>query len=258
MTNYDLTDLPAGYDRARDHGPEMLDLWMRTIARHVEESSIRRVLDLGSGTGRFSQVLAARFDAEVIGLDPSSRMLQVAREKLRDPRVRYEAGRAEAIPLDAGSVDLIFISMALHHFTDPPLAARECRRVLSDHGSVVVRTGTREQIPSYPYVPFFVSSRRLLEETLPGSNDVLALFASAGLHRVASEIVMQTIAPDWMSYADKLAAGGDSILAQLSQREFEDGIASARRYAVTESRRPVVEPVDLFVFSAGAPFVAAR
>jgi ubiquinone/menaquinone biosynthesis C-methylase UbiE len=39
------------------------------------------VLDLGCGTGRFSEALAAQFDAHVIGLDPSLKMLQVAREK---------------------------------------------------------------------------------------------------------------------------------------------------------------------------------
>ena len=252
MTDYDATNLAAGYDRARDHGPEVLDLWMRIVARRVEGRPVRRILDLGCGTGRFSRGLASQFNAEVIGLDPSSKMLQVAREKQRDPRVQYELGRAEAIPLAAASVDLIFMSMSLHHFTDQTLAALECRRVLSDHGAVVVRTGTREQISSYPYVPCFPSTRPLLEEILPGSNDVTGLFSSAGLHPVAAEIVLQTIAPDWMAYADKLEAGGDSVLARLSQDEFEAGLAAVRRYAAIEARQPVVEPIDLFVFAADA------
>jgi ubiquinone/menaquinone biosynthesis C-methylase UbiE len=257
MTDYDLTNLPAGYDRARDHGPEILDLWMRTVARHVEERPVRRILDLGCGTGRFSHGLASQFNAEVIGLDPSAKMLKVAREKQRDPRVHYELGRAEAIPLASASVDLIFMSMSLHHFTDRTVAALECRRVLSGHGAVVVRTGNREQIPSYPYVPFFPSSRPLLEEILPGSNDVLALFATVGLHPVAAEIVLQTIAPDWMAYADKLAAGGDSVLAKMNQDEFEAGLAAVRRHAAIEDPQPVVEPIDLFVLSADAPLARA-
>src|SRR5688572_32670683 len=74
MTDYDQTDIPAGYDRARDHGPEVLDLWMHTIATHLEGHSISHILDLGCGTGRFSEALAARFNAEVIGLDPSQKM----------------------------------------------------------------------------------------------------------------------------------------------------------------------------------------
>ncbi|MES2176744.1 MAG: hypothetical protein V4550_02675 [Gemmatimonadota bacterium] len=57
MTDYDRTDIPTGYDRARDHGPEVLDLWMRTIAAHVEGRSITRILDLGCGTGRGGEAL---------------------------------------------------------------------------------------------------------------------------------------------------------------------------------------------------------
>jgi ubiquinone/menaquinone biosynthesis C-methylase UbiE len=167
MTDYDVTNLPAGYDRARDHGPEVLDLWMRTVAKHVERP-VRRILDLGCGTGRFSHCLASQFNAEVIGLDPSSKMLQVARAKQGDPRVHYELGRAEAVPLANASVDLIFVSMSLHHFTDRTLAALECRRVLSDHGTVVVRTGTREQIQHIRTCRFFYrpdhSSRRSCPE----------------------------------------------------------------------------------------------
>jgi ubiquinone/menaquinone biosynthesis C-methylase UbiE len=249
MTDYDLTDIPAVYDRGRDHGPKVLDLWMRTVAAHVDGRSVARVLDLGCGTGRFSEGLAAEFNAEVIGLDPSFKMLRAARAKHRDPRVHYQLGRAEAMPLARGSVDLIFLSMSMHHFTDRVGAARECRRVLSDEGIVVVRTGTREQIPSYPYVPFFPSSRGLLETVLPASAEVSALFAVAELQCLASHIVQQTIAPDWTAYAEKLAAGGDSILAQLSRGDFEAGLGAIRRYAATDGRRPVVEAIDLFVFT---------
>src|SRR5262252_1165643 len=182
MTDYDLTAIPDGYDRARDHGPEVLDLWMRTVAEYVDDHAVTRILDLGCGTGRFSEGLAARFDGDVIGLDPSVKMLQLARKKQHDPRVHYALGRAESIPLQPESVDLVFISMSLHHFGDRTAAARECRRVLSQTGSVVLRTVTRERIPSYPYVPFFASSRRLLEEVLPTSGDIQAAFAAAGLH----------------------------------------------------------------------------
>jgi len=128
--DYDATDIAASYDRGRDHGPEFLNLWMNVVSSYVQNQRIKTVLDLGCGTGRFTEGLAVCFDAEVVGLDPSSKMLAQARAKQRDPRVRYELGRAESIPLPNESVDLIFISMVLHHFNDPSTAVRECRRVL--------------------------------------------------------------------------------------------------------------------------------
>jgi ubiquinone/menaquinone biosynthesis C-methylase UbiE len=238
MSDYDLTDIPAGYDRARDHGPEVLDLWMRTVAEHVDRQATTRIVDLGCGTGRFSEGLAAQFNADVIGLDPSVKMLRLARKKQRDPRVHYTLGRAEAIPLPPESVDLIFLSMSLHHFADRSVAAHECHRVLSQKGRVAIRTGTRDRISSYPCIPFFPSSRRLHEEILQESRDIQADFAAAGLHTVASKIVTQTIAPDWTAYADKLAAGADSVLARLSPEEFEAGLTAVRRYAEAEGQRP--------------------
>src|SRR5688572_30538305 len=72
--DYDSTDIPAGYDRAREHGPEMLELWMNHVGRYLRQSRQPTILDLGCGTGRFADALATHFDATVIGLDPSRKM----------------------------------------------------------------------------------------------------------------------------------------------------------------------------------------
>ena len=248
MTDYDKIDIPAGYDRARDHGPEVLDLWMHTIATHLEGHSISRIVDLGCGTGRFSEALAAQFNSDVIGLDSSQKMLELARKKQRDARVQYQLCSAEAMPLQSESVDLVFMSMSLHHFADMTVAARECRRVLRSNGRVVIRTASREQINSYPYVPFIPPTRPILEHVLPSGAEIRDTFAAAGLHVIASQIITQTIAPDWTAYAEKLAAGGDSVLAKLSQQDFDDGLAAVKRHADTAGgRQAVVEPIDLFV-----------
>src|SRR5258707_14722779 len=95
--DYDATDIASNYDRGRDHGPEFLDLWMDVVASHVKDQTIKTILDLGCGTGRFTEALRARFDADVIGIDPSKKMLEQARGKEPAGRVRCEAGRAESI-----------------------------------------------------------------------------------------------------------------------------------------------------------------
>src|SRR5689334_5613929 len=104
--DYDLTDIPIVYDRARDHGPAVLQLWMNFVAAAAADQRLNTILDLGCGTGRFSEALAAHFDADVIGIDPSQKMLDQAQRKLHDRRVRYQHGSAEAIPLADASVDL--------------------------------------------------------------------------------------------------------------------------------------------------------
>jgi len=175
MTDYDNTDIPSVYDRARDHGPVVSDLWMRMVAEAVGNNTVSC------------------------------------------------------------------------HFADRAAAARECQRVLSPNGTVAIRTATAEQIASYPCTPFFPPSVALMEETLPGRADVRGMFAAAKLSVVDWKLVAQTIAPDWSVYAEKLAAGGDSILARLSTADFEDGLAAVRRYASTGGREPVAELIDFFI-----------
>jgi SAM-dependent methyltransferase len=245
--DYDLTNIPAGYDRGRDHGPEVLDLWMDVIESHVDGGPFRTILDLGCGTGRFCEGLASRFRAHVVGVDPSEKMLDQARRKRQGVGVHYERGTAEAIPLVDGAVDMIFMSMSFHHFRDPEQAARECRRVLRADGSVVVRAATREQIPSYPYVPFFPGTRSMLEDLLPDRPRLCAVFETAGFRCVEWQIVTQAIAPSWAAYADKLSAGGDSVLARLTEEELASGLDAVRRHRDGPGR-PVVEPIDVLFF----------
>jgi len=170
---------------------------MRVIESHIGRRSVGTILDLGGGTERFADCLANRFGACVVGVDPSEKMLDQARRKPRRSLVYYQRGTAEAIPLVSQSVDMIFMSMTFHHFRDPGAAARECCRVLRVDGTIVARTGTHEQIPSYPYVPFFPSTRRMLEELLPDRARLRAVFEKAGLLCVESHVVMQTIAQTW-------------------------------------------------------------
>lgn len=113
----------------------------------------------------------------------------------------------------------------------------------------MVRTGTREQIPSYPYVPFFPQTLPILEDVLPTTTRLIRVFESAGLHCITSTVVTQSIAPDWKAYADKLEAGGDSVLARLSDGELATGIKAVRDHA---GSGPIIEPIDVLFFRSTA------
>ncbi len=254
--DYDSTTIPAGYDSARSHSPEVLDLWMNTIGSCVGHGIISVVLDLGCGTGRFSQALARHFAAEVVGIDPSARMLEQARAKPHSSRIRYAIGRGEEIPLPTGSVDLVFMSMVFHHFENAALVARECGRVLRDGGLVFLRAGTLEQVLSYPYTPFFPGSLPIMERTLVANHVVRDTFESAGLRTIKVGILVQQVATNYAAYADRIAAGGDSILAQLDPPEFEAGLKALRAHAVRVDPMSVTEPIDFFAFAGSTKSLA--
>ena len=245
--DYDRTNIPEAYKRSRHHGPAFLQQWMDVVAR-VAPAEVRDILDLGCGTGRFSESLATRFDANLIGIDPSMKMLSQAAEGRTTPRVNFVMGLAESIPLRANSVDVVFVSMVFHHFRNPQAVAEECRRVLRHGGRVCLRTASIDQIELYAYVPFFPASRPLLEQRLPRLAFQREVFEAAAFQTISYEVVTQEIAPDLSAYADKLAAKGDSIIASLDDDDFEAGMHAVRHAAASSESRPVSEPIDFFVF----------
>lgn len=96
----------------------------------LELESSAHVLDLAAGTGRLTRELARRF-ARVIAVEPDERM----RALIADGEIL--AGSAEAIPLDDGSVEAVFVGEAFQWF-DARAALAEIARVLRSRGGLAV------------------------------------------------------------------------------------------------------------------------
>jgi len=196
--NYDKTEIPTTYDEARTLAPETVRLWQDLLSVHIDRAEISLVIDVGCGTGRFSELLAAHFGVPVIGIDPSLRMVDQARRKPRIGRVVYSQGSAEALPLRDGCADLVFMSMVYHHLTDPIAVARECHRVLRQGGYTCIRNGTRET--DFPHRHFFPALRGLIDSDLPSRRDIESVFETGGFTPVEHQVVTQVTATDWPSF----------------------------------------------------------
>ena len=117
--DYDESAIAGIYDEARALTPERLRQWRDVLAMDIDCSRISAIVDLGCGTGRFTQLLATHFQAGVIGIDPSRKMIERARQKRIAGNVVFRRVSAEALPLEDCSVDLVFLSQVYHHLTDP-------------------------------------------------------------------------------------------------------------------------------------------
>ena len=247
----DQSGIATTYDDARALTPARRRRWQRLLSAHVDRTAVSLVVDLGCGTGRFSEMLAAELGARVIGLDPSEKMIDQARRKPATSPVVFGRASAHELPLRDSCVDLVFMSQIYHHLPDPAAVARECRRVLRTGGYVCIRTGTRENDVVVPN--FFPAVRAMLDADLPSSNEIRSNFAAAGFAPRHHEIVTEVVAPDWPSFIRKSALRADSFLARLSDIEFDQGMAALRAHRVNiNPAEAVTEEIDWFVFTKRA------
>jgi ArsR family transcriptional regulator len=98
------------------------------------------IADLGAGEGTISQLMAQRAK-KVIAIDNSEKMVEFGTELARKHGIgnmEYRLGDLEDVPIRAGTVDLAFLSQALHHARHPHRAVEEARRILKPGGRIAV------------------------------------------------------------------------------------------------------------------------
>lgn len=92
----------------------------------------RHSIDLGAGTGKFTELLLRRAQ-RVVAVEPSEPMLEILRSKL--PEVETHLGSAERIPVESESADVVTVAQAFHWF-DEEAACAEIARVLTPGGTL--------------------------------------------------------------------------------------------------------------------------
>lgn len=243
---YDDTSIARVYVKGRSLPEASLRLWLDAIAEHTERS-ISAILDLGCGTGRFSEALAERFDADVVGLDPSESMLRETESTSASRRVSFIVGRADSIPLEAASVSMVFMSMAYHHLTDPAEAISEMERVLQPGGYVAIRTATREDIGQAPLFEYFPTARVLEQARMPTEEGLIETLTSGGFELFACQAIEQLFATDWTEYHEKVSQRALSVLNLIEDEEFNAGLKELGK-PIPKTHDPVFERFHLFVF----------
>jgi len=100
----------------------------------------RRLVDLGSGTGRMLTLLGPRARA-AIGLDLSQQMLNIARQHTTEAglgQCELRHGDIFATRLDDGCADLVVVHQVLHYLSDPAAAVAEAARLVAPDGRLLI------------------------------------------------------------------------------------------------------------------------
>ena len=111
--------------------------WGRTsvldpvMLERATQGSFANALDVGCGEGRFCRLLQKR-GLKTIGIDPTRALIEEAIK--RDPAGEYRIGRAESLPFESASFDLVISYLTLLDIDDARTAIEEMVRVLRPNG----------------------------------------------------------------------------------------------------------------------------
>jgi ubiquinone/menaquinone biosynthesis C-methylase UbiE len=119
---------------AHSTGPSALD----TLFAAVAQSSPRRYLEVGCGPGDMAARVANELGIEVVALDLSPRMVELARERGVDACV----GDVQELPFADESFDCAVAAWMLYHVPDLDCGLAELARVLRPGGRLVAATNS--------------------------------------------------------------------------------------------------------------------
>jgi SAM-dependent methyltransferase len=115
-------------------GPDAKEVLWKTIAAIQP----RRLLEVGGGQGWLSERVQRELGIEVVMLDLSPRMVELAQER----GVRAETGDVQQLPFSAASFDTVVAAWMLYHVPDLDRGLSEIARVLEPGGRLVCNTNS--------------------------------------------------------------------------------------------------------------------
>jgi ubiquinone/menaquinone biosynthesis C-methylase UbiE len=202
--------------------PAQLAAWQAAFAARLPARRPLEGLDVGSGTGRFTPLLADQF-GPVTGVEPADRMREIAISESAHPNVRYLVGSAEDIPLPDCSVDYTLIFCVWHHVRDKPGAAREIARVTRPGGTMLLRAQFSDHMPRLWWLEHFPRGEEAHPAPFQPLADVRGVFEAAGWRVTDFAAIEEPSAGTQAAVLERLRLRTFSIFEQLTAAEVATG-----------------------------------
>ncbi|PVI03817.1 S-adenosyl-L-methionine-dependent methyltransferase [Periconia macrospinosa] len=163
----------ALYEQHRPSYPDEAVAALLDAAR-VTGLDAASLVDLGAGTGKFTELLASRPEHfKILAVEPHAQMRgQLAQKKLQD--VTVVEGFSTAIPADSESIDAVFVAQAFHWFANRE-SLHEIHRVLKPLGALCLIWNAEDYNTPLTYPTTTPWSTRLrsyiLDDLTPSTHD---------------------------------------------------------------------------------------
>lgn len=249
MSNVRYDQVARDFDEVRDRRPEAQKIWCKRVADFLPDGSVGTVVDVGSGTGIWSNALATWFGATVYAVEPADGMRQHAMAARPHADIHYVSGKADSIPLDDDTADAVWMSTVIHQFPDMGAAAQELRRVLKPDAPVLIRScfpGRQDEIELFHVFPGVLR----LTETWPRLGRVITAFEDAGFRFVTLDRVREPTFDSYEEFIELLPVmrRSDTALIDLDEEAWNTGVERIKA-ARDHGQRPWDLGLDLLVMA---------
>lgn len=242
--------MSANYRFGRTLSTEASRVWIQTVAPFAPSGKGARMLDLGCGNGRFSILFARSFQAHIVGVEPSKRMLAAAEHEGHAANLAFVAGTAEYIPLMNESCDFAWLSQVWHHIRDREACVKDLRRVLRRSSHVLVRGTFGDRLDGFPTLFHYWPAARDVCRQLPTIDETVSMFATSAFVLREHRRVRQMTCESLREFFERTKLRADTALALISDDEFLAGQSALEKATSAERvHEPVVETLELLIFA---------
>ncbi len=116
--------------------------WRKKVIAIIGKKKPKQILDIATGTGDLVLMMANLNPDRIVGLDISSGMLEVGKQKIAkanlSDKIEMIVGDSEEMPFDDATFDAITVSFGVRNFANLAKGIREIARVLKPDGVLVI------------------------------------------------------------------------------------------------------------------------
>ncbi|HVX44539.1 MAG TPA: class I SAM-dependent methyltransferase [Mycobacteriales bacterium] len=228
------------YHAGRALNAENARAWLAAFAGALPLDRPLNGLDLGSGTGRFTPLLAAEF-GPVLGVEPAAGMRAVAVRESAHPQARYVAGSATAIPAAGAAFDYGLLFLVWHHVADKASAAAEIARVIRPGGTLLLRAQFSDHMPRLWWLRHFPGGPELDASLYRPLATEIETFAAAGFTAPDLRQVYEPARTTRAERLERLRHRSLSIFEHMSEEQLDTGFASLTREVAADPDAVVPE-----------------
>src|SRR5690606_27245893 len=126
--------------------------WRKKVVAIIKEKNPKTILDIATGTGDLAINLAKTNADKIIGLDISSGMLEIGKEKIKkhgiESKIDMVLGDSENMPFEDNTFDAITVAFGVRNFETLENGLKEILRVLKPGGCfVILETSMPDKTP---------------------------------------------------------------------------------------------------------------